>query len=161
FLATGDLAADTIAFYLIAYAAASLTSFGVIMVVSTSFSRTHDFDRIDDYRGLLRTHPVAAIVLIVSLLSLTGIPLTAGFLGKLYVVLAGAQHEQWVLLIILALSSAMGAYYYLRIVAIVCSRTSTQPVPVRAAISPANAVILAGLALLMVVLGTYPAPVLE
>lgn len=162
FLASGPLAAQTITFYLLGYALASLAVFGVVMAVSTSPGRHGDVERIEDYRGLLRSRPVLGAVLVAGLLSLAGIPLTAGFLGKVYVVLAGAQESHWFVLAVLALSSVAGAWYYLRVVITVCSApTSDAPAAADIAIVPAPAALVLGvIGVLTVVIGAYPAPIL-
>jgi len=161
FLAGGTLTSDTVAFYMLSYSAAILGIFGVIMSLSVHTHQAHDVERLDDYRGLYWTHPVYAVVLAVSFLSLAGIPLTAGFLGKLYVVVAGAQTSHWWLLALLAVTSTIGAYYYLRFVVLLFAR----PEPGSAKLPPSvssytRQTVLAGLAALSVLLGIYPAPVL-
>ncbi len=158
FLAYGAVAAQTVTFYLLGYVAASLAIFGVMMALSAASKS--DVDRIDDYRGLLRAHPVLGAVLVTGLLSLAGIPLTAGFFGKLYVVLAGAQEGHWPVLLVLALSSVAGAWYYLRIVIAVCAAPTADSRPVPTAAIPAlSTALLAVLAGLIVVFGIWPAPV--
>lgn len=159
-LSYGAMAAQTVTFYLLGYAVASLTVFGVMMVLSAATGS--DVDRIDDYRGLLRAHPVLGGVLVTGLLSLAGIPLTAGFFGKVYVVLAGAQEGMWPVLVVLAISSVAGAWYYLRVVITVCSAPSADASPVPAAAIPAlSTTLLAVLAALVVAFGAYPAPILS
>ncbi len=161
FLAANKTTGDTIAFYMIGYSAASLAAFGVIMALSTGFGRAHDVERLDDFRGLYRTNPALALVLLISLLSLAGIPLTVGFLGKLYIVLAGAEVERWTLLVILALSSAIGAYYYLRVALMLFAEVPADaPVHSRLALPLTIKLTLAGLTVLLIVLGVYPAPLL-
>lgn len=128
FLGSRDTATATVAFYMVAYSAATVAAFGVIMALSTGFNHSRDIERLEDYKGLYRTNPILATVLGISLLSMAGIPMTAGFFGKLYVVFAGAESTQWVLLIILALGSAVGAYYYLRVAMMLFANTdSVQP----------------------------------
>jgi NADH-quinone oxidoreductase subunit N len=160
FLSYGAVAAQTVTFYLLGYAAASLAIFGVMMALSAASGS--DVDRIDDYRGLLRAHPVLGAVLVTGLLSLAGIPLTAGFLGKFYVVTAGAQEGYWPVLLVLAAGSVAGAWYYLRVVVAVCSAPSadTLPVPTRT-IPTLSAILLAVLAAIVVGFGAYPAPILS
>ena len=161
FLTQGPVAAQTVTFYLLGYTMASLAIFGVAMVLSAVRGRTGDVDRIEDYRGLLHTRPVLGAVLVIGLLSLAGIPLTAGFLGKIYVVLAGAQEGHWFVLIVLALSSVAGAWYYLRVVVTVCSAPATGTPMAVGTILPSAVAVLLVVAGLVLVLGTYPAPVLS
>ena len=114
FLAVGRTAAVAVLFYLVAYFVTTLGAFGVVAELSGAEGR--DADRIDDYRGLGARRPLLAATFAVSLFSLAGIPLTAGFLGKFYVVNAGAGSRLWWLLIVLVASSTIGLYYYTRIV---------------------------------------------
>lgn len=161
FLTNGDGAGPTVTFYVVGYVIASVAVLGVIMVASVGAGRTEDLGRIDDYRGLLRTNPVLGGVLVLGLLSLAGIPLTVGFLGKVYVVLTGAEGGHWFVLVTLALSSVVGAWYYLRVVVAVCSWSDAEARPIQpGAASSAPAFVLVALAFAIVVLGTYPSPVL-
>ena len=102
------------AFYLLAYSITLLTAFGVVTVLST---RTKDADELHTYQGLFWKNPVIAIVLTIAMLSLAGIPLTAGFIGKFYVLTAGVQQRLWLPVIMLVVTSVIGLYYYLRIIA--------------------------------------------
>ena len=112
FLATGEQAAIAVTFYLVAYFATTLAAFGVVAALS---ARGATRRRIDDYRG---SGPAAglAAVFTVALFSLAGMPLTMGFIGKFYLVTAGAGSALWALIIVLVLTSTVGLYYYTRIV---------------------------------------------
>src|SRR5208337_2962655 len=74
-----------------------------------------DADSLEDYRGLAWRRPWLAGVLAVMLLSLAGIPLTAGFIGKFYLLTAGVSSDLWLLVILLVVNSAIGLFYYVRI----------------------------------------------
>jgi len=162
FLTSSQMAGETIAFYMLAYSAATLAAFGVIMTLSTGYGRGHEIEKIEDYRGLYWTNPVMAVVLLVSMLSLAGIPLTAGFLGKFYIVLAGAEAGSWTLLVVLALSSAVGAYYYLRIALTLFSAAPAGATPAaRASVPFVTQLLLASLAAVLVILGVFPSSLLS
>ena len=118
FQAGGTVGASAVTFYLVAYFITTLGAFGVIALLSTP---ERDADQLEDYRGLFWRRPAVAGVFTAMLFSLAGIPLTAGFLGKFYVVAAGANATIWALIIILVVTSAIGLYYYLRIVTIMYS----------------------------------------
>jgi NADH-quinone oxidoreductase subunit N len=112
---------------------------------------------IESYRGLFWERPVVAGVFTTMLLSLAGIPLTAGFLGKFYVLTAGAAQSRWLLLFTLVLSSTIGLYYYLRIVVVMIAQPpepiggeDTIRVPLAAVVA------LAALTGLVFLLGVYP-----
>lgn len=100
-------------FYLFAYVITSLGAFGVLSGLSVS---EKDADNIEDLTGLFRSHPLTATVLAVSLISLAGLPLTAGFISKFYIVLAGAKAGYWVLAFSLIINSIISLYYYLNVI---------------------------------------------
>lgn len=108
--ATGNQA---IAFYLVTYVLSSLTAFGVVTLLS---SRDEDAEELARYRGLFWRSPVLAAFFTASLLSLAGIPLTAGFIGKFFILSAATGGGQWAASLVLVLSSVIGLYYYLRII---------------------------------------------
>jgi NADH-quinone oxidoreductase subunit N len=153
FLAGGAMAAAAVTFYLLAYFVTTLLAFGVVAVLST---QPRDADSIEDYRGLFRRNWPLALLFTVSLLSLAGIPLTAGFVAKFYVAAAGAGAALWSLLVILALSSAMGLYYYVRVIVAMISEP-TEPTPPARIVPLMPAALLTVLLTLLVWLGIYPA----
>jgi len=153
--ASTRLGIEAISFYLIAYLVMSLGAFGVATVVSSS---QKEYDFVADYQGLFWREPWLALLLTAMLLSLAGIPLTAGFIGKFYVVLAGVEGALWGLLLVLVVGSGISIYYYLRIV----YRMLLQPEhgeDYREAgwASIGSYVVLAVLLLSLLVLGIYPA----
>jgi NADH-quinone oxidoreductase subunit N len=75
-----------------------------------------DADNIEDLKGLFWTNPWIASVLTIALLSLAGIPITAGFISKFYVVLAGVKSGLWLLAFSLIINSVISLYYYLRVI---------------------------------------------
>jgi NADH-quinone oxidoreductase subunit N len=111
-LAGRALGAPAATYYLIAYLVTILGGFGVMIVLSGTKGEAASLDH---YRGLFWQRPFAAAVFATMLLSLAGIPLTAGFLGKFYVIAAGASQARWILLFTLIVSSTIGLFYYLRI----------------------------------------------
>ena len=152
FLAGGRLAVTAVSYYLAAYFVTTLGAFSIITVLS---GKERDADDIEDYRGLAAARPLLAGALTAMLLSLAGIPLTAGFLGKFYIVAAGADSALWLLLAILAVNSAIGLFYYLRIVAVMFTpaaegRGLYQPV------SLSGGTVTALLAAALFFLGIYP-----
>ncbi|MFN2225111.1 MAG: NADH-quinone oxidoreductase subunit N, partial [Anaerolineae bacterium] len=94
FLSGGELAATAVSFYLVAYLVTTLGAFGVVTVLSPA---GRDADRVDDYRGLFWRRPWPAALLAACLFSLAGMPLTAGFVGKFYLVAAGVGADRWLL----------------------------------------------------------------
>ena len=86
------------AFYLSVYASPSSLAFGVVAILSRDYGEP---ESISQYRGLGHRRPVLALVLTVAMLSLAGMPLTAGFIGKFFIFRAGAGASLWGLLIVL------------------------------------------------------------
>ncbi len=156
-LAGGALAMTAAAFYLTAYFVTTLGAFGVVAMLS---GRERDADSMDDYRGLAWKKPWLAGVFTAMLFSLAGIPLTAGFVGKFYVVAAGVGSALWLVLIVVLINSVIGLYYYLRIIVALFTRIeggkTTAP-----GLSRAGSTVLVGLTILLIWIGVYPAPVIE
>lgn len=109
------LAIETILLYLTAYFLMSLVAFGTITVLSLG-REDGDMDSLEEYAGLLWRHPVLAAALIAAALSLAGIPLTVGFIAKFYLLYAGIEGALWILVWALVIGSAIGIYYYLRVI---------------------------------------------
>lgn len=130
FLAGGTDSVAAIAFYLAAYFATILAAFAVITELSEG---RREADALADYQGLAWTRPWLAGVLTISLLSLAGIPLTAGFVGKFYVLQAGVRAELWLALIVLVVGSAIGLYYYLGVVVVLFQAGPAQAIQRRGA----------------------------
>lgn len=152
FLANSVLGAQAATFYLIAYFVTTLGSFGVISIMSGG---EEDAEDISHYEGLFWTRPLLGLVFTAMLLSLAGIPLTAGFIGKYYVLTSGIDQELWYLVLTLVGGSVIGLYYYLRIVA-----TMFKPAPEANTIKPTfnafNSLALALLTVLVLWYGVYP-----
>jgi NADH-quinone oxidoreductase subunit N len=171
FLAGGAEALRAIAFYLLAYFATTLGAFAAITQLC---DKQGEADDIEKYRGLAQRRPWIAAVLTTMLLSLAGLPLTAGFVGKFIILRAGAGAELWILAVILAVNGTISIFYYLKIVSAMFkgftgrSATGAQapsagPVVLnnhmRAPLLAAMA--LALLTVLVVALGVIPSPLLS
>jgi NADH-quinone oxidoreductase subunit N len=113
FLSGGPLATMAVVLYLISYV---ITNLGAFSVVSLLSRKDGDAQDLDDYAGLSWRRPWIAGVMTVAVLSLLGIPLTAGFIAKYSLVAAGVASMHLVLVLALVLNTAVSAYYYLRIV---------------------------------------------
>ena len=94
------------------------------------------------------------------LLSLAGIPLTVGFIGKFYLVAAGVSASLWLLVVVLVLTSGIGLFYYLRVVVAIFARPPQAPAPI-AALPFAGGLTLAALTVMLVWLGLLPSPLFE
>ncbi len=157
FLAGGPLRVTAVVFYLIAYFIASLGAFGVVTVLS---GPERDADRLDDYRGLFFRRPWLAGTFTAMLLSLAGIPLTVGFIGKFTILAAGVGSFLWILVGTFVVTSALGLFYYLRVLVALYT-----PLPTAAGVAappmPAGVLALTILTALLLGLGIYPGPLLE
>jgi NADH-quinone oxidoreductase subunit N len=112
-------------FYLAVY---SVTNVGAFLVVAHLSGLGEEHLSMSDYVGLGRRHPVLAACFTVFLLSLLGVPLTGGFFGKFYIVTAAVAAGLPGLAVIVMINSAIGAYYYLRVVVTMYMEDTEQPV---------------------------------
>jgi len=155
------MAGRAVAFYLVAYFATMLGAFGVVTMLS---SPGNDLGDLASYGGLFWRRPVIAGVLTVMMLSLAGIPLTAGFVGKFYVVAAGASALLWLLVFSLVITGAIGLFYYLRVIVALYSHTKELVAP-GIPMEPRGAWSLTWtvgvLTAAIVAIGCYPSPVLR
>jgi len=137
-------------FYMISYFITTIGAFGVITLLSTC---KNEAEKIEDYRGLFWKKPWIAIVFTLSLLSLAGIPLTAGFIAKFYVVFEGMKTGLLVLVFSLIINSVIGLYYYLRVITMMFSASDETILP---ALPLIGNITLLLIALSILILGIYP-----
>lgn len=158
FLAGGSLGATAVAFYLVAYIVTNLIAFGVVAILSGR----READELEDYRGLFWRRPWLATIFLTALLSLGGIPVTAGFMGKFYILMAGVRSALWLLAIILTVNTMISFYYYLRVAFMMFrdapEREAGGPPP---SLSFVGAAALAALTLLLVWIGVFPGPLVQ
>lgn len=160
FVVGGFQGSEAILYYLVSYTATTLGAFGIITFLSSEDGV--EKENIVDFQGLFWTRPWLAAVFTTVLLSLIGIPLTAGFIGKYFIVAAGVKAGHWALVTILAVNSTLGLYYYLRIVVAMFLKSSKQETQHRArTLNITGSFVLVSLALIIVWLGIYPAPLLQ
>lgn len=156
FLAGGTAGIEAATFYVVAYVLATLAAFGLIGALAGNDGEPETVGR---FEGLLWTRPWLAFVLAVVLFSLIGLPLTAGFWGKFLIISSGAKSGLWLILVLLALNSAVGLFYYLRILLAICRQPETAPSfpPVRTV----DSLMLGALVVLLLLLGICPAMLLD
>lgn len=163
-LAGGPFATEAVTFYLVAYVTMTLGAFGVVTARSTPL---RDADTFEDYRGLFWSQPWLAVTFILSLLSLAGIPITAGFFGKFYAIAAGIQADLWSLVLLLITNSVIGVYYYLRLIVTMFDRSAADiAIEDRASGHEipdhwATVLSLGLIASMLLWLGGYPGPVID
>ncbi len=154
FLAGGTLGMEAVSFYMVAYFLTNIGAFGVISILS---DQDRDAELLEDYQGLFWKHPKIATVFTAMLLSLAGIPLTAGFIGKFYLIASGASSQLWWLVIVLAASSVIGLYYYIKIIAVMFDKAKgTEALALRPRLYLINLITLFVLSALMIFYGIYP-----
>lgn len=153
-------ALETSGIYLATYLAATLGAFGVLSLVSSPVG-DRELVELEQYRGLFWRRPYLAAALTVFLLSLAGIPFTAGFIGKFYIVALGVAAGTWWLVAAIVAGSAIGLYYYLRVMVNLYLRDGElHQLPARRSSRFGQALIVV-LALLVIVLGVYPTPLID
>jgi NADH-quinone oxidoreductase subunit N len=109
------LAVEAAIYYLVAYTATTIAAFGLLTLISCDPSGRENI-QLQQVSGLFWRQPLLACLMLVALLSLAGIPLTAGFIAKFYLVNAAVSGDHWVLLFSLVVGSSIGIYYYLRVI---------------------------------------------
>jgi NADH-quinone oxidoreductase subunit N len=153
------LSVESMSFYILAYFLMSIAGFAVISAISNS---EKELDTLADFRGLFWRNSWLSAVLITVLLSLAGIPLTAGFIGKFYIFTTGVEGELWFLLSMLIVGSAIGLYYYLRLIYIMLQPADNLTNDPAAAGLPVGVhVVMAAMTLAIIYLGVYPTPMIN
>ena len=148
-------AGDAIAYYLVAYLLMTLLCFTVLVVVGNSGG-----DQIEDYTGLAKRSPFLAAALLVGMISLAGVPFTAGFLGKFFIFDAAVRQHQILLAVIGVITVGCGFHYYLKVVRAMYwlePKADAGPIPVSLLSRLTMAILIAAI----FVLGVYPQPILN
>jgi NADH-quinone oxidoreductase subunit N len=141
--------------YLAAYTFMNLGAFGILGYLKTQMPGRFDYS-LKAFAGLGRRSPWAALLLTLFLLSLTGIPGTAGFIGKFYVFAGVVRAGLWWLAVIGVVLSTVSAYYYLRVVMYMFFREPEEEYSIREPISGGMAMSMAVTAVATVVIGVVP-----
>jgi NADH-quinone oxidoreductase subunit N len=115
FLSAGSLRITAVTLYLLCYFISAMGAFGVVIARS---GPDREADHIQDYKGLFARSPWLTLVFSLFLISLAGLPLTAGFIGKFFVMRAGVGSNRWLLIISLIAGSAIGLFYYLKLLVV-------------------------------------------
>ena len=139
--------------YLLVY---MFMNFGVFALVAALRREGQAAEDIDDLNGLMQRHPGYAILMLILLLSLAGIPPAAGFYGKYFIFLALLEAGQYLLAIVAALYVAVAAYYYFRIVRAMFLIDDTEPAMVEPGLGTKVAIVACGVLTLLI--GVYPEP---
>jgi NADH-quinone oxidoreductase subunit N len=136
-----DNALASVSFYMLTYAVMNLGAFAIVTLIARNNDRRTE---VEDYNGIGFRAPALAFTLSLFLLSLLGLPLTAGFMGKVMVFRAALNQGFYVLVVIAVLNTAISAYYYLRLIIVMFFRErTTEWTPPRVPASLALAIIIA------------------
>jgi NADH-quinone oxidoreductase subunit N len=114
----------SVVYFILIYIFSNLGAFGVVSVISALTGK----EGIDDYKGLYTTNPALCWVMAISLFSLAGIPPTAGFFGKFFLLMAGAGKGNFLFIGIAALNMVISLYYYLRVIKAMFMDANPQPI---------------------------------
>jgi len=122
FIAGKGMGIQAATFYITIYMITVIGAFGIITVISPA---DREGGEITDYKGLFWRKPFLAALFTIFLLSLAGIPLTAGFMGKYFLLTAGLGKTEWLLAFVLVISSVIGLFYYLRVIVMMMKANET------------------------------------
>jgi len=152
-VAGNDTGLQGMAFYLFVYAFMNIGAFAVVIILRR---KGLIGDELNDLNGLYQRNPGAALLLLIFMLSLAGIPPTAGFIGKYYIFLSLIETRHYYLAVFAALYIVPALYYYFRIVVHAWLRESTDAV--RPVVSPGQSLALTVTAFITLIAGIYPEP---
>jgi NADH-quinone oxidoreductase subunit N len=156
--AHSQIGTEAVMFYMAAYAFMNVGAFAVV----AHFSRQGEkYVNTDDLAGLGQRQPVTAALLTIFLLSLIGVPLTGGFFGKFYIFKAALDANLVWLTVLGLLNSAVGAYYYLRIIVVMYFKEPGESMQDLQPLAPGIQAVLWGSALATLLLGIYPSVILD
>lgn len=158
-LANRNLAIEAAVFYLVAYTATTLGAFALLALLAGG-DRKRENPELSDISGLLWRRPLLASLMLVSMLSLAGIPLTAGFIAKFYIISAAISGDHWILLSALVVGSGIGIYYYLRVVYYLTRRPDEHSADHFAPQGRFVGLLACGLIAGILLLGTLPQPLI-
>jgi NADH-quinone oxidoreductase subunit N len=157
FVAVSKASVASVLFYVLTYGFTTLAAFGVVMLVRDADGEaTH----LSHWSGLARKSPLVAITMTILLLSMAGIPLTSGFIGKFYVFRA-AWHTAGPLVVIALLASAIAAFYYLRIVVLMFFAEPPENAPTVSIPGATATIALTVGVVATIALGIFPQPVVD
>lgn len=154
------LAIEAGMYYLIAYIATTIAAFGLLTLLSAGKSQRENI-QLHDVSGLFWHQPLYACLMLVALLSLAGIPLTAGFVAKFYLLSSAVSDDRWALLGALVIGSSVGIYYYLRVVFYMTRRVEEHNNLPEAPHGLIEKVVSGTLIVSILLLGIAPQPLME
>lgn len=148
-VALGANSGNSILVYAIAYSVASIIAFAALILVQQQSGN----DNFESFNGLAKTNPLLALVVTIAMLSLAGIPLTAGFIGKFYMFSGAVAKVQLWLVIIAAVNAIISIFYYFRVIVAMYFRSAERTELV---VPGYYNVVLVLSAIITLVIGVYP-----
>lgn len=137
---------SSVVYFVLIYVFSNLAAFGVVAVIASNAGK----ENIDDYKGLYKTNPFLSWILALALFSLAGIPPTAGFFGKLFLLTAGGSKAAYWFITVAALNMIISLYYYLRVVrAVFMDKNETPVEKIKLSGSVKMALIICGAAIVL------------
>jgi NADH-quinone oxidoreductase subunit N len=143
-----------ISFYLVAYLLMTLLSFAVLIIVAQQTG-----EAISDFDGLAKRSPFLAFAMLIGMVSLAGVPFTAGFLGKFYIFYAAVLQRQIALVVVGVTAVGCGFYYYLKVVRAMYWQSANNSEPI--SVTALSRLAISALMIATIWLGVYPQPILE
>src|SRR5438094_1324489 len=148
------LAGPAVTFYLVAYLLMTLLSFAVLIIVA---QRTGE--QISDFDGLAKRSPFLAFAMLMAMVSLAGVPFTAGFFGKFYIFYGAVLQRQIALVVVGVITVGCGFYYYLKVVRAMYWQST--PITDKIPVNGLSRVAISALIVATICLGVYPQPIFE
>jgi NADH-quinone oxidoreductase subunit N len=146
--------ASAIGFYLVAYLLMTLLSFTVLIIVAQQTG-----EQIADFDGLAKRSPFLAFAMLIGMVSLAGVPFTAGFLGKFFIFYAAIAQHQTALVVVGVMTVGCGFYYYLKVVRAMYWQSAARIDKI--AVNGISRLAISALIIATIWLGVYPQPVLD
>ena len=149
--------------YIATYTLTTIGAFGAVALMSSPYNNVDEAESLADYRGLFWRRPVLTATLTVMMLSLAGIPLTAGFIGKFLVVMSAVTAQNWFLAAMIIVGSGIGLYYYLRVMVVMYMTPPENPRidAVDHWGQKVGGLMVLGAAALVLIIGVYPDPLID
>ena len=162
-ISTSYASLGSISLYVVTYVLTTIGAFGAVALMSSPYNNVSEAESLADYRGLFWRRPVLTAVLTVMMLSLAGIPLTAGFIGKFLVIMAAVTTQHWFLAAMIIVGSGIGLYYYLRVMVVMYMTPPDNPRmdAVDHWGQKVGGIMVLAAAALVLIIGVYPDPVIK
>jgi len=143
-----------VTFYLVAYLLMTLLSFAILIIVAQQTG-----EEISDFDGLAKRSPFLAFAMLVGMVSLAGVPFTAGFLGKFYIFYAAVLQRQITLVVVGVFTVGCGFYYYLKVIRAMYWQSTTKLTEIP--VNGLSRLAISALVIATIWLGVYPQPILD